>query len=68
MPSIYIAASILTLGLTGIYAALLMSLAPKELRKSLLLLALFELPMEPLSFIYCRMPMDGVIKAVIEVG
>ncbi|MEI6540527.1 MAG: hypothetical protein WCO86_13540 [Planctomycetota bacterium] len=65
MHSIYIAAIVVTAFATAIYAGLLALLTPKEIRKSLLLLALIELPLQPLALFYVRKPLDGIILSAM---
>src|ERR1700712_774063 len=61
MHQLFITAAILTVVITGIYAFLLVTLVPKDLRKWLLLLALIELPLQPLAFVYVRRPLDAIV-------
>ena len=65
MPQIYIAAIGVTVLVTIIYAVLFLRIPPKELRWPLLLLALFELPLQPLALYFVRRPLDGVLVSAM---
>jgi hypothetical protein len=66
MHSIYVAAIVPTLLGIGIIGGLIFWRAPREQRKSLVLITLLKLPMCAIAFYLIRLPLDGLLQRVIS--
>src|SRR4051794_20537343 len=65
---IIIAAIITALAVVAVYGFVVVKLSAKADRRLLLLAALIALPLQPLAFYFVRLPLDGLLRAVIGTG